>query len=92
MSDVSLAYPVPWLFLRSHAPTYGLRNGSLEDLRHVAVTLAGPGSLPAVLPRTVRSGETLWLSVLGADLARSTTLVVRWRRQNDDEYLWRCVF
>jgi hypothetical protein len=92
MSDVPLAYPVPWLFIREHAPTYGLKNCSLETLKHVSFSLIGPGSLPAHFPMTVNAGDTAWLPIEGGDLARSSSLVVRWRRQNDDEYLWRCVF
>jgi hypothetical protein len=92
MSDVPLAYPVPWLFIRDHAPTYGLKNASLETLKHVSFALLGPGSMPEHFPMTVNAGDTAWLPIEGDDLPRATTLVVRWRRQNDDEYLWRCVF
>lgn len=92
MTDVPLAYPVPWLFIRDHAPTYGLKNCSLESLKHVSFLLLGPGSLPEHLPMAVGAGETAWLPIAGDDLARASTLLVRWRRQNDDEYLWRCAF
>lgn len=92
MSDVPLSYPVPWIFIRDHAPTYGLKNASLEPLSHVSLALIGPGSLPDHFPMSVCAGESVWVPIDGDDLARSTTLIVRWRRQNDDEYLWRCVF
>ncbi len=92
MSDVPLAYPVPWLFIREHAPIYGLKNASLEPLRHVWFALIGPGTLPAHLPMTLRPGEVAWFPVTGEDLARSSMLQVRWRRQDESEYLWRAVF
>jgi hypothetical protein len=87
-----LAYPVPWLFIREHAPVYGLRNASLETLRHVGFALLGPGSLPAHIPVSVAPGGTAWVPVFGRDLAKATVLVVRWRRENGDEYLWRAAF
>lgn len=92
MSDVVIAYPVPWFVMRDRAPRYGLRNGSLETLRHVSFALVGPGALPAQQPVTVGPGATTWFWVHGRDLARATLLVVRWRRENGDEYLWRVAF
>ncbi|WP_027479064.1 hypothetical protein [Gryllotalpicola ginsengisoli] len=92
MPDLPLAYPVPWLFIRDYAPRYGLKNASLETLRNVWCSLLGPGALPLQLPVNVEPGQTLWVPVHGADLARDTLLVVRWRRENGEEYLWRAAF
>jgi len=92
MSHVALAYPVPWLFIRELAPTYGLRNASLETLRHVWVTVVGSGSVPDHVPRAVAPGETLWIPILGDDLAKDSFVNVRWRRADGSEYLWRAVF
>lgn len=92
MSQLPLAYPVPWLLIREHAPTYGLRNASLETLKHVWVTVVGPGTVPDHIPRAVAPGETLWVPVLGDDLAWDSFLHVRWRRSDGSEYLWRAVF
>lgn len=86
------AYPVPGRFLRERAPVYGLRNTGRETLHTVAVALDGPGLLAARAPRSLRPGETAWLPIRGDDLARATTLLVRWRRENDEEYLWRVAF
>jgi len=92
MSDLPFAYPVPWLFIREHAPTYGVKNGSLETLRHVSFSLIGPGAVPAHAPVSVEPGGIAWVPISGSELARATLLVVRWRRENGDEYLWRAAF
>ena len=92
MSDVPLAYPVPWLFIRDRAPVYGLKNASLETLRHVWVAVIGSGTVPEHTPMALAPGETLWVPIAGDDLAWDSTLLVRWRREDGSEYLWRAVF
>lgn len=92
MSKPLLAYPVPWIVLRQHAPTYGLKNASLETLRHVWVAVIGAGAVPRHTPVTVAPGETVWVPVSGSDLAVDSFLTVRWRREDDGEYLWRTPF
>lgn len=86
------AYPVPFRFIRDHAPHYGLRNLSAERLRGVTFSLLGPGLLAAPPFVHLAPGATAWIAVHGDDLPRASALVVRWLRENGDEYLWRVVF
>lgn len=86
------AYPVPFRFDRSDAPRYALTNASLETLRGVTFALIGSGRMPAQTPITLRPAATTVLTIVGDDLASNTILVVRWRRENGDEYLWRVSF
>lgn len=86
------AYPVPFVFDRSHPPRYRLRNGSLETLTGVRFSLLGAGSMPVQAPITLGPGEEAEIPIHGNDLARATVLVVRWHRANGDEYLWRTSF
>lgn len=67
-------------------------NASLESLRWVRIELNGPGiATPPFVPR-LGPGETLEVDVRGADLPRATRMVVRWLRENGDEYLWGVAF
>jgi hypothetical protein len=86
------AYPVPFLFDRSAAPLYRLVNASDERLRGVTAMVLGPGVMPVFLPTAMHPHDAVELRVLGDDLARDTTLLVRWLRANGDEYLWRVSF
>ncbi len=88
----TLAYPVPFVFDRSTPPRYRLRNASLETLTGVRFSLLGAGSMPVQAPITLEPGEVAEIRIHGDDLARSTVLVVRWHRENGDEYLWRASF
>jgi hypothetical protein len=87
-----LAYPVPFRFDRSDAPRYALTNASLETLRGVTFALIGSGRMPVQAPITLKPAATAVLTIAGDDLASNTILIVRWRRENDDEYLWRASF
>ena len=91
-SDEPLAYPVPFRFDRTTPPRYRLRNASLETLSGVRFSLLGAGSMPVQAPITLEPGATAEVRIHGHDLARSTVLVVRWHRENGDEYLWRASF
>ena len=86
------AYPVPFRFDRSTPPRYKLWNASLEILSGVTFALIGGGSMPLQAPVTLAAGATETLVITGHDLARDTVLIVRWRRENGDEYLWRVSF
>jgi len=52
----------------------------------------GSGRMPAQAPITLKPAATTLLTIVGDDLASNTILIVRWRRENDDEYLWRVSF
>lgn len=88
----ALAYPAPFVFDRSGAPIYVLVNASLERLHGVRFALLGPGSMPVQGPVVLPPGARARIPIFGDDLARATILVVRWFRENGDEYLWRAVF
>lgn len=85
-------YRVPFAFDRSRAPRYRLLNRGVETVRGVTAILVGSGVMPAPLPRSLAPGDALDLDIRGEDLARDTTLVVRWLRPNGEEYLWRVAF
>ena len=85
-------YRVPFVFDRSRAPRFILLNAGGEVVRGVTATLLGRGVMPAGPPRSLRPGERLELAIRGEDLARETTLVIRWLRPNGEEYLWRVAF
>lgn len=85
-------YRVPFDFDRTSAPRYRLRNIGDETVRGVTATLLGSGVMPVGLPRLLRPGEQLELVIRGEELARETTLVVRWLRLDGEEYLWRVAF
>jgi hypothetical protein len=87
-----LAYPVPFRFDRSDAPRFRLTNRSLETLSGVRFALLGRGSMPVQAPIVLSPGQTATIPIFGDDLARTTILIVRWARQNGDEYLWRVSF
>jgi hypothetical protein len=83
---------VPFRLDRSDAPRYALTNASLETLRGVTFALIGSGRMPVQAPITLKPAATAVLTIAGDDLASNTILIVRWRRENDDEYLWRASF
>ena len=86
-------YRVPLRFDRTLAPfAYRLVNDSGEALRGVTALLDGPGVMHALSPVALAPGAFIDLRIRGADLARSTVLVIRWLRPNNDEYLWRVSF
>ncbi|RQP09316.1 MAG: hypothetical protein EAS51_12215 [Microbacteriaceae bacterium] len=85
-------YRVPFAFDRRDAPRYVLRNRGTETVRGVTATLLGSGLMPAGHPRALAPGDELELRIRGDDLARDTTLVIRWLRPSGEEYLWRIAF
>lgn len=86
-------YPLPLPFDRTFAPAvYRIVNAGPEPLRGVTALLNGPGMMSALLPVSLAPGAHVDLKIRGADLARSTVLVIRWLRPNNDEYLWRVSF
>lgn len=86
------AYPVPFIVVRPGPGRVRLVNRSDETLRCVVFLVLGPGVLEAQVIGSVVPGEVIETRVRGGDLARSTSLVVRWFRSDDEEYLWRIAF
>jgi len=86
------SYPVPFAIDRRRAPRYALRNASLEPVHWIRLELAGPGLLRAPTPARLGPGEVLEFDLRGEDLSRDSRLVVRWLREDGDEYLWSVVF
>lgn len=85
-------YRLPFHFDRASAPRYRLHNRGAEPVRGVTITLLGSGVMAAGPPRILRPGDQLELVIRGDDLARETTLVIRWLRPSGEEYLWRVAF
>ncbi|WP_022886259.1 hypothetical protein [Glaciibacter superstes] len=83
------AYRIPWHVDRRLAPTYRLVNRSTEPLWGVSLSVSGAAVIHATAPRRLKPGECLAVTVRGRDIQRDTVLIVRWFRQNGDEYLWR---
>jgi hypothetical protein len=86
------AYPVPFLVMRPAPGRVRLVNRSEDTLRCVAFLVLGPGVVSADVVGTVEPGDVVETRVHGRDLERSTSLVVRWIRPDDQEYLWRIAF
>lgn len=87
-----LAYPVPFLVVRPSPGRVRLVNRSDDVLRCVVFLVLGPGVLGADVVGTVEPGGVIETTVHGRNLERSTSLVVRWLRPDDQEYLWRISF
>lgn len=93
MSSRPLAYPVPLWLDREGAPrTYRLSNIGDEPLRGLSARLLGPGHLEPVHVPVLSPGATVTLTVVGPELERSSTAVVRWFRPSGEEFLWRFSF
>jgi hypothetical protein len=85
------AYRVPFHFDRSGAPRYRLTNVGDEPLRGVTFLLSGPGVMPTTFRALLPPGSSIDVVIRG-DLARATTLIVRWLRPDGSDYLWRVSF
>lgn len=86
------AYPVPFLVVRPAPGLVRLVNRSDDLLRCVVFLVLGPGVLAADVVGAVEPGGVVETRVHGRELERSTSLVVRWIRPDDQEYLWRIAF
>lgn len=87
------AYAVPFALHRQPASNeYVLTNVGSEPVDGVAFTLHGAGIMSASAPAQLNRGDSVAVTVVGRDLARSTILVVRWFRPDGTEYLWRVSF
>lgn len=84
---------MPWQYTRFHdGQEIEFINTSSEVLAGVQATLSGPGVMPLDAPLAIVPGGAFVASVRGHDLARSTLLILGWRRENGDAYLWRVSF
>ena len=82
------AYRVPFTAQRPRVGTYELVNESAEVLHGVSFTLHGAGVMAVSLPRVVRPGYGVEVSV-AAQRRSDVILVVRWARADGTEYVWR---
>jgi hypothetical protein len=82
-------YRLPVALDRDRFPRLQLVNTGSETLRGVTVLATGSGRVLAPATAVLAPGDHLDLSVLGADPARDTVLIVRWLRPDGTEWLWR---
>jgi hypothetical protein len=84
------AYAVPFAIDRSHAPRrYDLVNTGPEPVDGLSLTHLGNGYCPPLAVRRLDPGRSLSLAVFGADPEDTGVVIVRWRRPDRSEYLWR---
>lgn len=84
------AYAVPFAVDRSHAPRrYDLVNTGPEPVDGLSLTHLGNGYCPPLAVRRLEPGRSLSLAVFGADAEDTGVVIVRWRRPDRSEYLWR---
>jgi len=90
MRDPITAYPVPFTIDRSAAPRrYELVNTSTETLDGISLTHLGTGYSPPLVVRRLEPGRVLSLAVFGAGADETGVVIVRWRRPDRGEFLWR---
>jgi hypothetical protein len=82
-------YRLPFAVDRTRAPRLRLCNTGPERLRGVCLLLTGRGVMAAPATSVLDPGDSVDFRVLGRDLERDTTVVVRWIRPDGAEYLWR---
>lgn len=84
------AYPVPFRVDRVDAPRrYDLVNVGDEPLDAVTLTHLGTGYSPPLAVRRLDPGRHLALAVFGSGPEDTGVVIVRWRRPQGTEYLWR---
>ncbi|PZE25316.1 MULTISPECIES: hypothetical protein [unclassified Curtobacterium] len=90
MLHTETAYPVPFQLERSDSPhRYDLRNRSDEPLDGLTLTHLGTGYAPPLRIRRLDPGQALGIAVFGGAPEDAGVVVVRWRRPDRQEYLWR---
>lgn len=84
------AYAVPFTIDRSLAPRrYDLVNTGDEPVDGLTLTHLGNGYCPPLAVRRLDPGRALTIAVFGAAADDTGIVVVRWRRPDRSEYLWR---
>lgn len=93
-SSAAVPVPVPWrVTLRSASGVIEVAYNGPHPVSHVRFALAGEGMLGLSLPRTVRPGERVRVTLRGrhseaAAEAPDAMLVLRWFEPNGVELLW----
>ncbi|MFJ2979047.1 hypothetical protein ACIPEP_09335 [Curtobacterium sp. NPDC087082] len=84
------AYPVPFSIDRSRAPRrYDLLNTGDEPVDGITLTHLGTGYCPPLAVHRLEPGRSLSIAVFGATADDTGVVIVRWRRPDRSEYLWR---
>lgn len=84
------AYAVPFRIDRSLAPRrYDLVNVSTEPVDGLTLTHLGNGYCPPLAVNRLEPGRGLSIAVFGAHPEDTGVVIVRWRRPDRTEYLWR---
>ena len=84
------AYAVPFAIDRTDAPRrYGLVNTGAEPVDGLTLTHLGNGYCPPLAVHRLEPGRGLSIAVFGADPEDTGVVIVRWRRPDRSEYLWR---
>ncbi|MBF4615153.1 hypothetical protein [Curtobacterium sp. VKM Ac-1376] len=84
------AYAVPFTIDRSNAPRrYQLVNTGTEPVDGLSLTHLGNGYSPPLAVHRLEPGRSMSVAVFGADPEETGVVIVRWRRPDRSEYLWR---
>lgn len=90
MPPTNPAYRVPFRIDRSQAPRrYELVNVGPEPVDGLSLTHLGSGYCPPLAVRRLEPGRSMSIGVFGAGADDTGVVVVRWRRPDRSEYLWR---
>ncbi|ROP64604.1 hypothetical protein [Curtobacterium sp. ZW137] len=90
MHPTPTAYAVPFAVDRTHAPhRYDLVNISDEPIDGLSLTHLGTGYCPPLVVRHLDPGRSIGIAVFGVSLEETGVVIVRWRRPDRSEYLWR---
>lgn len=90
MHQTPTAYAVPFAVDRSGAPRrYDLVNIGDEPVDGVTLTHLGTGYCPPLSVHRLDPGRSLGIAVFGCDPESTGVVIVRWRRPDRTEYLWR---
>ncbi|OIH96719.1 hypothetical protein [Curtobacterium sp. MCBA15_001] len=90
MHPAPTAYAVPFAVDRSQAPRrYDLVNIGDEPVDGLSLTHLGSGYSPPLAVLRLEPGRSLGIAVFGAAPDDTGVVIVRWRRPDRSEYLWR---
>lgn len=90
MHPAPTAYAVPFAIDRTLAPRrYALTNMSAEPVDGLSLTHLGTGYCPPLAVRRLEPGRSIGIAVFGAAPDDTGVVIVRWRRPDHSEYLWR---